>query len=55
VVFFSPSIRMCWDSALKLGHDRFVSNPFQFIADLSYFHSTLCSLILRERRIINNR
>jgi len=33
-----------WDSTLKLGHDRFLPNPFQFIIHLSPFHSTLYSL-----------
>jgi len=28
--------RECRDSTLKLGHDRFVPNPFQFIIRLSY-------------------
>jgi hypothetical protein len=33
----------CWDSTLKLGHDRFLPSPFQFI-HLSPFHSTLYNL-----------
>jgi hypothetical protein len=31
-------------STLKIGHDRFLPNPFQFIIHLSSFHSTLYSL-----------
>jgi hypothetical protein len=30
----------CWDSTLKLGHDRFLPHPIQFIIHVSYFHST---------------
>jgi hypothetical protein len=38
VVFLSPTRRIP-DSTLKLGHDRFLPNPFQFIIHLSPFHS----------------
>jgi hypothetical protein len=34
----------CWDSTRKLGHDRFLPNPFQFIFHISPFLSTLYSL-----------
>jgi hypothetical protein len=34
----------CRDSTLKLGHDRFLPNTFQFIVHLSPFYSTLCSI-----------
>jgi hypothetical protein len=34
------------DSTLKLGDDRFLPNPFQFITHLSSFHSTLYRLAL---------
>jgi hypothetical protein len=40
----------CWDSTLKLGHDRFLPNPFQFTIQLSPFHSMPCSLSYRKRR-----
>jgi hypothetical protein len=36
------------DSGLKLGHDRFIPNNFQFIIRLLPFHSTLCSLSYRR-------
>jgi hypothetical protein len=32
------------DSVLKLGHDHFLPNPFQFIIHVSPFHSTLYSV-----------
>jgi hypothetical protein len=37
----------CWDSTLRLCHDRFLPNHFQFIIHLSPFHSTL---LLQMRR-----
>jgi hypothetical protein len=40
----------CWDSTLKLGHDRFLPNPFQFTIQLSPFHSMPCSLSYWKRR-----
>jgi hypothetical protein len=33
----------CQDSTLKLGHDRLLPNPFQFIIHLSPYRSTLYS------------
>jgi hypothetical protein len=36
----------CRDSALKLGHDRFLPNPFQFFIHLSPYQSTLYSRML---------
>jgi hypothetical protein len=30
-----------WDNTLKLGNDHFLSNPFQMIIHLSFYHSTL--------------
>jgi hypothetical protein len=44
----SVSPGTCQDSTLKLGHDRFFPHPFQFIAHLSPFHSTLYSLSYRQ-------
>jgi hypothetical protein len=32
------------ESSIKLGLDRFLPNPFQFVLRLSSFHATLCSL-----------
>jgi hypothetical protein len=40
VVFLSPS-RQIPGYHLRLGHDRFLPNTFQFIIQLSSFHSTL--------------
>jgi hypothetical protein len=38
--FFSVPPSQCRDSNLKLGHDRFLPNPFQFISiHLSYIHA----------------
>jgi hypothetical protein len=37
----------CPDSTLKLGHDRFLPNPFQFIIYLSYY-SMLYSLVTEK-------
>jgi hypothetical protein len=34
----------CRDRSLKLSHDRFLPNPFQFIIQLPHFHLTLFSL-----------
>jgi hypothetical protein len=42
--FFSVPSGECIDSALKLGYNRFLPNPFQFIIHLSSFHSSLYSL-----------
>jgi hypothetical protein len=42
----------CRDSALKLGHDRFLPNPFQFLIHLSPCHSTLCTQLLKKCRKI---
>jgi hypothetical protein len=47
-----PDWRFSWVSSVppgkcrdsKLGHDRFLPHPFQFIIHLSPFHSTLCNL-----------
>jgi hypothetical protein len=39
--FSSVNTCECWDSGLKLGHDRFLPNTFQFILQLSPSHSTL--------------
>jgi hypothetical protein len=38
----------CRDSTLKSGHNRFHSNPFQFIIYLSPFHCTLHSVSYRK-------
>jgi hypothetical protein len=38
------------DSTLKLGHDRFLPNPFHFIIRLSPFHSTLHTLRYWKKR-----
>jgi hypothetical protein len=38
---FSDSPGECRERNLKLGHDRFLPNPFQLIIQLSPFHSTL--------------
>jgi hypothetical protein len=43
-VVFHSSPTKCWDSALKLGHDHFLPNPFQFIIHLSPLHLVLYSL-----------
>jgi hypothetical protein len=37
-----------WDRALKLGHEHFLPNPFQFIIHLSPYHSTLYSKLLKS-------
>jgi hypothetical protein len=42
--FYSVTPGEFRDSTLKLGHGRFLSNSFQFIIHLSYFHSTLYGL-----------
>jgi hypothetical protein len=39
MIFLSPSTKQ-QDMALKLDHDRFLPNPFQFIIHLPPFHST---------------
>jgi hypothetical protein len=46
--FVFPSIPpgICRDTTLKLGHDRFLSNPFQFIIHTSPSHSMLLSWLL---------
>jgi hypothetical protein len=41
--FSSVSPGECWDSPLKLGHNRFLLNSFQFIIHISPFHSMLYS------------
>jgi hypothetical protein len=33
--------RICRDNTLKLGHDRFLPNPFHSIVHLSFYHSAL--------------
>jgi hypothetical protein len=43
-VFFSVCPYECQDIILKLGHDRFLPNPFQFIIQLSPLNSTLFNL-----------
>jgi hypothetical protein len=54
VVFLSSSKRIP-DSPVKLGHDRFLPNPFQFIVHLSPYYSTLYRLVLdaEKRRKTN--
>jgi hypothetical protein len=34
----------CRDNTLKLGHNHFLPNPFQFIIHIPAYHSTLYSL-----------
>jgi hypothetical protein len=46
--FFSVPSGTIWSSALKLGHDRFLPPPFQFVIQLSHFHSTLYNLSLKS-------
>jgi hypothetical protein len=46
--FSSVSPDECQDSTSKLGHYRFLSNPFQFIINLSLYNSTLHSLSCRK-------
>jgi len=42
------------DSTLKLGHDRFLPNPFQFIIiHLSSYHRRYIVYLLKKRRKIN--
>jgi hypothetical protein len=41
------SVQEHFETLLRLGHDRFLSNPFQFTIDVSSHHSTLCSLDAR--------
>jgi len=43
VIFLGPSRRMT-GQFLKLGHDRFLLHPFEFIMHLTCLHSTLCHL-----------
>jgi hypothetical protein len=45
--FYSVPPDKCLDSTLKLGHDRFLPNPFQSIFHLAY-HSTLHSLVTEK-------
>jgi hypothetical protein len=35
-VFSSVPPGECWDGSLKLGHDRFLSSPFEFIIHVSF-------------------
>jgi hypothetical protein len=42
--FYSVPLGRFWDNTLKLGHDRFLPDPFQFIIRLSPFNLTLYSL-----------
>jgi hypothetical protein len=52
--FFSVTLGEGRDSTLKLGHDHFVPNPFQFIIiDLSSYHRHYMVWILKKRHKIN--
>jgi hypothetical protein len=44
--FSSPS--RCRDNTLKLGHDRFLPNPFQFIIQLSPYNSRYTVLVTEK-------
>jgi hypothetical protein len=46
--FSTVPLGECWDSNLKLVHDRFLQNLFQFIIYLSF--STMQSELLKKRR-----
>jgi hypothetical protein len=52
-VVFSVLPDECRDGTSKLGHDRFLTNPFQFIIHLPLFHPTLYSL--NETAPLNKR
>jgi hypothetical protein len=43
-VVFSAPLSKCRDRTAKLGHDPFLSRPFQFVIKLLSFHSVLYSL-----------
>jgi hypothetical protein len=43
-LFISFPAGKCHDSTLKVGHDRFLQNPFHFVIHFSPFHSTLHNL-----------
>jgi hypothetical protein len=51
VVFLSPS-RPTRESALKLGHDRFLPKPFQYVIHLLPLQSTLYSLSFRKKKAL---